>query len=349
MNGVLVSLTEQPVETTLDYLGYMHEHGFRYIFTSLQMPEEDPLDLLEPLGRIGSFAGEHGMIFMADVSPRAFENFSLAELKSSGVTGLRIDYGMGSREIAELSHEWLVAFNASTIDQEFLSELRELGADFSSLQAWHNYYPRPETGLDFDSFTNRNAWLQDQGLQVAAFIPGDGELRGPLHEGLPTLEQHRGQSPFASYLELYQSGKVDHILIGDLSLSDSTMQQFIAWNEGVVLLRVHGARPSHVWTQVHHNRPDIARDVIRSEDARRSYSAAIEPENCVERPTGALTLDNDNYKRYKGEFQIVLNPLPADERVNVIGYVDEWDIPLLPFLQRSGHPFKFLVTMDKGR
>ncbi|RCX18989.1 hypothetical protein DFP94_1055 [Fontibacillus phaseoli] len=343
MGGVLVSLTEQSIEESLAYLTLMRQHGFDTIFTSLQIPEEDPDNLLEPLKEIGGFAAEHHMMLMVDVSPRTFENFSLVQLKQCGVTGLRIDNGMENAEVAELTRDWQVSLNASTIDQFFLDDLKRLGADFSALEAWHNYYPRPETGLEWNTFKAQNEWLRSQGLKVGAFIPGDGSLRGPLYEGLPTLEQHRHQSPFANYLELQYQGDVDLVVIGDLSVSDWTMQQFISWNEGVVLLGVRDQRPSHVWDEIHHNRPDIARDVIRSEDARRHFKGEIEPAHCVERPLGALTLDNDKYKRYKGEFQIVLNPLPRDERVNVIGYVTEEDFPLLPFLQKSGHPFRFLA------
>lgn len=343
MVGVLVSLTEQPIEKTIEYLKYMHHNGFNSIFTSLQIPEEDPNDLLDPLSRIGIFANTHDMMLMVDVSPRTFRHFSLSQLKESGVTGLRIDNGLENSEIADLTHDWLVALNASTISEAFLDELRGLQANFSSLEAWHNYYPRAETGLEWDSFKQKNVWLQSQGLKVAAFIPGDGERRTPLYEGLPTLEQHRRQSPFASYLELQAEGWVDHVVIGDLSVSEWTMQQFISWNEKIVLVGVRDQKASHIWQQVHHNRPDVARDVIRSEDARRHFKGSIEPDNCVERRVGALTLDNDNYKRYKGEFQIVLNPLPADARVNVIGYVIDEDIPLLPILQKKGYFFKLLV------
>ncbi|MGC5772635.1 DUF871 domain-containing protein [Paenibacillus pabuli] len=348
MSGVLVSLTEQSLEKTMEYLSYMQKNGFKSIFTSLQIPEEDPRELLEPLTRIGEFALRHDMLFMVDVSPRTFNHFSLQQLKASGVTGLRIDNGMEIDEIAELSHEWRVALNASTIDQAFLDGLREQQANFASLEAWHNYYPRPETGLDLTVFQSQNRWLQSQGLTVAAFIPGDGDLRGPLHEGLPSLEKHRHMSPFAGYLELVQECFVDNVLIGDLSVSPWTMQQFLAWNEGTVLLGVEKQRPSHVWEGAHHNRPDIARDVIRSEEARHHFRGSILPEHTVERPIGALTIDNDKYLRYCGEFQIVLRPLPADERVNVIGYVAPRDIPLLSFLQKKGHPFQFLATTSNS-
>ena len=48
-----------------------------------------------------------------------------------------------------------------------------------------------------------------------AFIPGDGEKRGPLYEGLPTLEKHRNMRPLEAYLELVQECDVDKVLIGD--------------------------------------------------------------------------------------------------------------------------------------
>ncbi|PGS48418.1 DUF871 domain-containing protein [Bacillus sp. AFS041924] len=349
MSGVLVSLTEQPIEQTIDYLKSMKQIGFHTIFTSLQIPEESNADLLTPLRRIGEFANTHQMTLMVDVSPRAFKSFSLPQMKESGVTGLRIDFGMEVSDIAALTHEWLIALNASTIDGAFLNQLRECHAVFSSLEAWHNYYPRPETGLSLSHFKEKNEWLKSQGLEVVAFIPGDGDLRGPIHEGLPTLEKHRNRSPFSSYIELQSEAFVDQVIIGDLSLQKQTLQQFKSWNEGVVLIRVTDKKTSHIWDQVHHNRPDIARDVIRSENARKHFNGSIQPANCVDRPIGTLTLDNDKYKRYKGEFQITLKQLPPDERVNVIGYVIKEDLPLLPFLQKSGYSFRFLSSESSVR
>ena len=39
-----------------------------------------------------------------------------------------------------------------------------------------------------------------------------------------------------------------------------------------------------------------------------------------------VTIDNELFKRYSGEINLVLTDLPNDERVNVIGYVDCSDI-----------------------
>lgn len=75
---------------------------------------------------------------------------------------------------------------------------------------------------------------------------------------------------------------------------------------------------------MHTNRADHARDVIRSVESR-GYAAvghpSIQPQNCVARPVGTITMDNENYLRYQGEIQITLTDLDADERVNVLGRV----------------------------
>ena len=44
-------------------------------------------------------------------------------------------------------------------------------------------------------------------------------------------------------------------------------------------------------------------------------------------------MDNDGYGRYRGEVQITLCDLPADERVNVVGQVVEEDCLLLSLSQ----------------
>src|SRR5699024_11291014 len=79
---------------------------------------------------------------------------------------------------------------------------RSSDLDFTSIEAWHNYYPRPETGLDKLEFINMNKWLKEKGITVMAFVPGEGDLRGPLFEGLPTLEDHRYKHSLGSALEL---------------------------------------------------------------------------------------------------------------------------------------------------
>ena len=98
---------------------------------------------------------------MVDISGNALEKagFSinrLKELKDLGVTGLRMDYHISNETIAKVSQELTVSLNASTITPKDIDELKEHKANFSKLEAWHNYYPRPETGLSREGFLKKN-------------------------------------------------------------------------------------------------------------------------------------------------------------------------------------------------
>ena len=69
----------------------------------------------------------------------------------------------------------------------------------------------------------------------------------------------------------------------------------------------------------------------------------IPPKNTKARLTGSITMDNDRYGRYRGEVQITLCDLPADERVNVVGRVVEDDWLLLSYL-KPGQKVRFIES-----
>jgi len=346
MLGISIYLGENKIQEQREYIKKMKEKGFTSIFTSLHIPEDDPSLYKEELTQLGQIAKEEDMELMADISPNSLQELDLSldtadQLLDWGLAGLRVDYGIDEDTIIKLSKQMKIALNASTIEMESLRRLKEKGLEVSSLEAWHNFYPRPETGLGWKDFIKRNKWLKEEGLTVMAFIPGDEVLRGPLYEKLPTLERHRGYSPFASFIELKTEGYVDKILVGDIQLSDQSLEQFQAFKEGEICLRCQkelevdqdflNSLPTN-----HTNRADFARDVIRSVESRNYAEMGmltIEGNNCHARPTGTITIDNENYARYKGEIQITVNSLPADPRVNVLGNVVEEDIPLLPYIK----------------
>ena len=51
----------------------------------------------------------------------------------------------------------------------------------------------------------------------------------------------------------------------------------------------------------------------------------------------------ESYERYSGELQIVLKNLPQDNRVNVIGYIEEEERWKLQYY-RQGYDYIFYVT-----
>lgn len=352
MLGISVYLGEPSFEKQEEYVEKMRRIGFSQIFTSLHIPEDDQAVYKERIQSLGKIAKKLGMELYADVSTKSLQRLGLSwddadVLLDWGLTGLRIDYGIPEKTVAELSKKVKIALNASTLSQEQLELLDRYGMDVRSVEAWHNYYPRPETGLGREGFSEKNEWLKKQGLKVMAFVPGDGERRGPVYEGLPTLEDHRQQSPFVCFLDLRHHFGVDKVFIGDRSIGEHTYRQFEAYQNRLIILRakyfLNDIDLKERFSVPQSNRPDEARDVVRSEQSRVEKLAGkpVRPENTTERPVGAITLDNERYGRYEGELQIAKRNLPADERVNVIGRVIDEDLPLLSYI-RGGTKFQII-------
>src|SRR5699024_4684613 len=134
------------------YMRKMHESGFRYIFTSLHIPEDDSSKYEEQLKDLGKLVFKLEMELMADIYPTSLKHLGFdwtkaEQLLNCGLTGLRIDYGVPETTIIELSHKMKIALNASTLTEEILERMKENGLNTDAVEAWHNFYPRPETGI----------------------------------------------------------------------------------------------------------------------------------------------------------------------------------------------------------
>ncbi|MGH1815524.1 DUF871 domain-containing protein [Enterococcus casseliflavus] len=346
MFGFSVFMNEDLTAAELEQMTAMAS-GFKGIFTSMHIPEDDRSTYRQRLTDLGGFAKDHQLSLMVDISGNAlaeagFSIDNLAELREIGVTGLRMDYAIDNQQIAAFSKEMTISLNASTLTEKDIRELQAYGADFTRLEAWHNYYPRPETGLDVGWFQEKNRWLKAQGFFVQAFVPGDAKKRGPLFQGLPTLERHRNWSPFAAAIDLLATGSVDAVYIGDGMVSEKSAQQFATYlEEARIVLRVEDLGSTyfeHVLGN-HQNRYDEARDVLRSADARFNDVPEVKPELRQERPVGAVTIDNQEYLRYMGEIQVCKRPLPADPKVNRAAQVIPADLPLIQQI-KAGMRFK---------
>lgn len=352
MLGTSVFLGEEIHETHKKRLEAMKKSGFKGIFSSLHIPEDESIHYLKRLKTLGKWATELKMEVMVDVSGSALKNIGLSfdrpqEILATGITGLRIDYGISKEVIIKLSHVMKLSLNASTLTQEDITELKDGGANFNHLEAWHNYYPRPETGLDKERFTRKNQWLKQLGFRVVAFVPGDEELRGPLYKGLPSLEKQRYTHPLAATIELYTDCLVDDVYIGDPGLKEKTRKQFQAYIDEKKLLLYAEQQHQSVYASlvvgIHQNRWDAARDVIRSANARFGEVEDIIPELTLSRKKGSITIDNQHYGRYMGETQICLSELPANEKINVVAQVSQEDCSLLDWC-KPGQLFEIILT-----
>lgn len=323
------------------YLQSMQQHNFTEIFTSLHIPEDEPSNYATRLQELLEFTQTLSLHVFVDIDKHSLKNLP------KNLTGfsLRLDDGFTNQEIAQLSQAGPIALNASTLSEQDITELRDFKANFQNLEAWHNFYPRPETGLDKDWFIQKNRWLKQLGLTTQAFIPGNQTLRGPIYSGLPTLEHQRQQDLLASALELESYG-VDKIFIGDPRLDLTYQTKFEDYFKNNVLdlcLKASPNFPSYLVDKVLHNRPDPAAQVVRIVESRGMNAlnkTIVEPTDNIPRNTGSITIDNKNYGRYMGEVQIIKTDLPMDEKVNVCGHLDQASIQLLPYFS-ANTAFKF--------
>lgn len=330
-------------EKQKEQLASLYNEG-NFIFTSFHISEECDNTYIQRAKDMCSYLNTCGYRIIADVSRNTLKLFhteSLIDLaRLLNISILRIDYGFTEDEICNLAREFPICINASTVTIDIIDKLASLSLD---VYAMHNYYPRPETGLDEEQFHIRNEMLSSKGFKILAFIPGDVDKRGPIYEGLPTLESHRYISPYAAFIDLISYG-IDGIFIGDGIISHFQANMITQYlNSNVYSIPVIFEKEyEYLYNKEFTIRIDSPRWSKRLLESRENCNGQdILPKYCSERITGSITMDNNLYQRYSGEIQVIVESLPADEKVNVIGQVPKEYHLLLNHI-RNGSKIHFI-------
>lgn len=288
--------------------------GERMLFTSLHMVDTGELAAFGDVLRDTHAA--HGVTFCADVSPAALAHVVAGAdgwgwLAGRGITMLRLDYGFDPVEIRDIATAsgCRVAVNASTVDGAFLDELAGL-----PIVGWHNFYPRPETGLTASYLQSQSRLFAERGLPVVAFIPGEREFRAPLHLGLPTLEEHRYRNAWRTYLQLRRLVPEAAVACAEGAVADDHAEWIAEFEaSGTVTLPVVGLDPaaSALLDRPWRLRVEDAAAAFRLDDSR----GGIRPSrirNADVRESGSLQVDLDAYGRYRGEVHLMRAERPLD-------------------------------------
>ncbi len=338
--GISVYLSYD-LDRVLKQLEKAKKYGFKYVFTSFQIPEEKDKHSIEKITTIFKYCKEKELYVIADVGPEALSLLgvnSYKQLKEIGVTHLRLDYGFSDIQIQELSKDFVLVFNASTFKQKQINHLKELNIDLSKTLTCHNYYPKPYTGLSFSLVHDINTILQKEKIQTMAFVQGDDKLRLPFEKGLPTIEEQRNKNVLYNILELKKKTNTEVIFIGDVDLKDESYKAIDNLQNGFVELKCYLNKDyEYLCDYIHHDRCDYSEYFFRSVESRNEYKLnhLLEPLNCDKRKVGTICISNKNYTRYNGEVEIMKKEIEEDDKVNVVGYVIEEDIKLLYVLDDS--------------
>lgn len=345
-NPLGVSVYLSTFESQKDFLN-KGAHEAATVFTSLHISEEFTNDYPQRARAMCLWLAEKGYRVMADVSPKTMEVFgrdNLVELaKELQLHSLRLDYGFSDWDTAKMAAAFPLVVNASTMGQETLLQTKK--AAVKGLTALHNFYPRPETGLDDGLFSRMNQMMEASGVEAHAFIAGNRDRRGPLYLGLPTLEKHRNLAPLAAFADLAVNFGIRGIFLGDLTLTDRELELIRGFCEnGLLPVPVALAEGyHHLYDRVFTSRPDSPAGTVRFAESREysCHGGEVIPAAATERFPGCITIDNSLYKRYSGEVQLIRQRRPADERVNVIGQLPEAYLLLADCIQ-GGSAFRLV-------
>lgn len=323
-----------------DYLKKASEIGARYLFTSLHIPEEDLSHLPKTLPVFLKKCKEYNLDLVPDISPLTLEKLGIenndyTQLKEMGFKVLRLDFGFDDFETVKmLLEDFDLMLNASVVDEQYIMDGIEAGLDFSRISMLHNFYPKQETGLSFDYFSELNLVFEKYELPISAFVPGDLIKRYPMYEGLPTIERHRCIHPYVAAVQLMSQYGVRDIYIGDSSAKFETLQYIVDYmDNGVIHLPIIvESAYRDMFLSDFTIRKDLSETIVRLTTPRVENVPVF---NNIKRPKGSLTVDNFLAKRYSGEMQIAKIDLPMDARVNVVGYIHPEFVELVNYIGRD--------------
>ncbi|MBC8591317.1 MupG family TIM beta-alpha barrel fold protein [Wansuia hejianensis] len=309
----------------LEYMNRANDLGVRTMFTSAHIPEVKE-NFLEDFKSILEESSKLGFTSIVDISKNYYEKI---DIKNYKIDFLRFDYGFTFEEMAKIIKEnsFGASINATTLTEEEVNEFIKHGVDMSKVNACHNFYPRRDTGISEELFIEKNKFIKKYGMNTLAFIPSQNKKRGPVYEGLPTLEKHRYLKAIVSAQHLMKLD-TDFIIIGDQMASDEELKALSSLKKDVTTLPIIlsdglGNIELELLKATHTNRMDPGEFVIRSQESRLIKNGDIIQKNTIKRDKYAVTIDNILYNRYEGELQILKKDLHEDNRVNVVGDASE--------------------------
>lgn len=336
------------------YIQKAKRFGCTEIFSSAHLPELSFEDQLDCLNKLACIVKQEQLLLTVDLGGKILYDILQQDewkqkIKNMHIDFLRLDYGYEPSLMIQISQELQIlgfVWNASIMSQQEVKEHWQAIHHIPDVQirACHNFYPRIETGLDAIFVQQQYAFFQEFDIPVTTCIASATHPRGPLHEGLPTIENHRYLTMEQSFLQLWKGHASDAVLIGDEFMSDEEFQTIDKLLKHVALdLHIHlyeditTQEENLLMNRIHHIRYDSNSLLLRSQSSRQmaEFAEAIPIRETKPRKAYTVTMDNELYERYSGEVQIILSDLPADERVNVLGIIDEQDRWKLDYYQEG--------------
>lgn len=321
--SIYIDHEEYKYNDTVEYLKMLKSCGIDTVFISASHVDERE-EYLENLKKILKVAKTTGIKLVMDINKPLLKKVSVP-LDSYA---LRLDYGFSANDIKDfLDNGYNIELNGSTMTKELLDELVGLGVNLRGMRISHNFYPKPYTGLSQEKVLEMNKLFKQYGLRILAFIPSSSMKRGPVHEGLPTIEDHRYLNIYACLTELAMLG-VDDVCFGDAYVSREEIEILKNFDKEKAIIPIalnyKISEKLEAWiTKPHTVRIDESIYFKRTDDR---FNEPVVPKNQAKRLKFSVTIDNSNFSVYNGELCIMKTDLDSDQRVNVLAkaLISDW-------------------------
>lgn len=200
---------------------------------------------------------------------------------------------------------------------------------------------RNESGLDSTFALKQDSYLSKYNIPIYYCVPTHSNPRGPLHEGLCTIEAHRNKLIPEILTDLYLNYNLSAFMMADEWLSEKeyiqvqktldylTMPLKPVEKIKICFMESVTKQEKDIVLKKHQFRCDSSSIFLRSQSSRQmaEFADSIKKNIITNRKAGYITVDNELYKRYSGEMQVVLSDSIVDERVNVVArIIDTYDL-----------------------
>lgn len=348
--GISLYPEHSTVEQDCAYIERAAAHGFSRIFSCLLSVEGSVEQVKRESLQLTSCAHDNGMQVIFDVAPNVFSKLGisyddLSFFSEIGADGIRLDEPFQPSQVAEMTRNpygLIIELNASCADGILPATLVH-DPDRAHLISCHNFYPQRFSGLGTAFFERESKAVRDLGVNLAAFIgiPRDDAFGPwPLKEGLVTLECHRDLPLDFQARHLSAMGLIDDIIISNCFATEDELAAIECLDRSRVQLRpvadagITDNELAVVRYAQHKVRGDLSPYLLRSTWSRVEFADLDIPVRPVGRDLmrGDVVVVNNASARYKGELQLVLQPMPDDGTRNLVGTLPAHEQMLLDYL-----------------
>lgn len=347
--GISLYPEHSDAQQDIEYIKRAKRYGFSRIFMCMLSATEGKERIKEKFSLVIGAAREEGFEVVLDIAPNIFDNLGISYhdlgfFYELGATGVRLDVGFDGNQEALLSfneYDLKIELNMSN-NVAYLDNIVTYKPNLPNIYGCHNFYPQKGTGLPYDFFGDCSLRFKQFGVRTAAFITSKNGNIGPwdINDGLCTLEEHRDMDIDVQAKHLFATGFIDDVIIGTAYATEEELRLLSVVNRHQVVFNVipldntSELERKVMTAEQHYRRGDITSQMIRSTQVRVKYKDLEFPAHDNEQvfQRGDVVIGNDEFGKYKGELQIILEEC-RDSRKNLVGRIKDEELILLNYIE----------------